>query len=117
MKKGVLFRLSVCLFILGFFMISYIEKQNRITELRIHIPKILRDFKSMQEEIVRLRYEIDHFESPDHLMELARSSEFSHLKHPFTRDVLMVANGDFIVQEKVGLSSKVIASRKPYSCK
>ena len=39
---------------------------------------------------MRLQYEIDLFESPQHLMELARRSEFSHLKHPTAREIVQL---------------------------
>lgn len=93
MKKDLLIRIGLCVLVFGFLLFSYIEKQNRLTRLRMEVPELVKEIGQIQEEIARLHYEIDRFESPTHLMELARSYEFSHLKHPFMDDVLSVSEG------------------------
>jgi hypothetical protein len=80
-------RIFFCILLVGITLYAYIAKQNEMTELRLAIPVLTREVKSIQEENNRLRYEIDHFESPIHLMELLRKPEFSHLKYPYDRDV------------------------------
>lgn len=72
---------------------GYIEKQNELTELRLAIPSLAKEVKSLQEENIRLTYEIEHFESPIHLMELMRKPEFSHLKYPFLPDEIFLPQG------------------------
>jgi hypothetical protein len=69
---------------------TYIDKHNELVELRLLIPQVSKDLKAIQEENMRLKYEIDRFESPIHLMELARKPEFSHLKYPQVSEVILL---------------------------
>jgi len=112
MHKGILIRIVICIFSFGFFLYSYIDKQNKLTELRILIPGLVKEIKTIDEENTRLQYEIDQFENPGHLIELARHSEFSHLKHPFIKDVLTVNEG-VAIQEKVEEQLEELAPVKP----
>lgn len=79
-------RCLVCIFTASLALFAYIEKQNELTELRLAIPMVAKDVKALQEENTRLKYEVDRFESPIHLMELMRKPEFSHLKFPYVKD-------------------------------
>jgi hypothetical protein len=60
------------------------------TELKIQLPELEKELAKIQEENKRLQYQIDHFEQPAHLIELAHRPEFSHLKHPVLREILTV---------------------------
>lgn len=80
----------LCILIAGFMLYFYIDKLNELTELRLAIPALAKEVKQIQEENIRLRYEIDQFESPIHLMELARKPEFSHLKYPSLDEVIIL---------------------------
>lgn len=86
-------RAIVCIFFFGFSLYSYVDKQNELTGLKLQIPKIAKEVKAVQETNARLLYEIDQFENPEHLMELARQKAFSHLKHPCLQEVLTVKEG------------------------
>lgn len=83
-------RLLFCICIAGLALFAFIEKQNELTALRLQIPALSKELKKIQEENIRLQYEIDQFESPIHLMELARKPEFGHLKHPFLKDIIIL---------------------------
>ena len=89
-SKYIYFRVFFSLALLGFAFWAYINEQNKLTALRLAIPALSKEVKKKQEEISRLHYEIDQFESPIHLMELARKAEFSHLKYPYVEDVLIL---------------------------
>lgn len=82
------FRLLICIAAAGMTLYLLTEKQNTLTELRIAIPSLTKEVRKLQEENRRLRYEIDRFENPVHLMQLARQPEFGHLKHP-SRDTVV----------------------------
>lgn len=69
---------------------AYIEKHNQLTELRLAIPAIVREVQKLQEENIRLQYEIEQFESPMHLMELARKPGFGHLKNPYLPEIIEI---------------------------
>lgn len=83
----------ICIFIVGITLYAYIEKQNLLTELRLKIPTLAKEVKQIQEENVRLKYEIDQFESPVHLIELSRKPEFSHLKYPQLDQIIILPEG------------------------
>ena len=99
MNKGLCIRSIICIIVLGICLYSYVNKQNSLTKLKLFLPEIQKQIAEIKEENERLKYEIDHFESPAHLMELARHPEFSHLKHPFVKDILTLEEG-VALQEK-----------------
>ncbi len=91
--KRLAFRLSICLIVFGACLYGHIEKQNQITSLRIQLPEVAKQLKILKQENTRLAYEIELFESPEHLMELARRNEFSHLKYPLVKEVFSMKGG------------------------
>ena len=88
-----LFRLTICTTIILALLLIYLDKQNELTKLKIMVPKVEKGIVLLKEENRRLKYEIEQFESPSHLMELARLPEFAHLRHPLVKDVLKVEEG------------------------
>lgn len=87
-------RVAFCIFIAGMTLYFYIDKQNELTELRLAIPVLAKEVKGINEENIRLRYEIDRFESPIHLIELLRKPEFSHLHYPYVKEILILPDVD-----------------------
>ena len=61
-----------------------------MTLLLIELPEMDQEIKLVREENKRLSYEIDEFQSPSNLIELAHRPEFSHLKHPLLKEILTV---------------------------
>lgn len=57
----------------------------------MHIPKLSKDLKQLQEEKVRLTFAIDQFENPQNLLKKIRLPEFSHLKYPFSQEVVTLS--------------------------
>lgn len=96
--KGLLVKLGVCLGMFGGCLYSYLDGQNRVTELKIQLPEMEKQVAVLCEENRRLAYEIERFESPTHLIELAHRPEFRHLKHPLLREILTVPEA-FAVNE------------------
>lgn len=88
--KELLFRLGFCLGVLGLCLYSYLNTQNQLTHLKIRLPDVEKEVKLIQEENRRLAYEIDLFENPAHLIELAHYPEYAHLKHPLLKEILTV---------------------------
>jgi len=68
----------------------YIHNQNQLTEMRREIPLLQRQVKKIREENRSLQYEKDRFESPLHLMELARKPEYGHLRYPSLNEVIIL---------------------------
>jgi len=87
---GLLLRLWLCIFIAGFSLYRTIDKLNELTELRLSIPVLAKEVQEIREKNMELLYEIEQFESPVHLLELARKPEFGHLKHPPLNEVIII---------------------------
>lgn len=102
MKISTTIKIFFCIFISSFTIYLYIAKQNELTELRLEIPVLGKEVKRIQEENIHLQYEINQFESPIHLMELARKPEFSHLKYPSLDKILILKEGISPVSEVSG---------------
>jgi len=90
MNVGIFTRVFLCILTLGICLYAYINKQNQITELRLHIPTLSQELQVIQQKNTRLQFEIDQFENPLHLMELARCPQFSHLKHPLVNEIITI---------------------------
>lgn len=90
MNKGLLIRLLICVFVLGSFLYTYIDKQNDLTELKMEIPKLMSSLNILEEENAHLRFEIERLENPARLMQLLREKEFSHLHYPYADEVIVI---------------------------
>jgi len=88
MNSGLFIRVLFCIAIVGVFLYVHILKQNTITELRLQIPQAAKELEAIKQENVRLRFEMDQFESPQHLMELSSQPQFSHLKYPLLNEII-----------------------------
>lgn len=94
MNKGIFFRIFLCILFLGFCLYSYLDLQNGITQLRIQIPELMGELRRIEEENTHLHYEIERFESPENLMYLAKSKEYSHLRYPHCSEVISMKQAD-----------------------
>lgn len=108
MNASWVWRSAVCISAFGLFLYAYIDKQNAVMQLRIKIPSLVKEIRAIEEENTKLQYEIDQFENPNHLMELARHNEFSHLKHPLITDILTVSEGAAL-HKASGLDDELLA--------
>lgn len=92
MKTASDFRIKMLLmiFVAGVTLYLHIDQNNSLRAMQLAIPQLEKEVKRLQKENERLKYEIDRFESPLHLMELLRNPEFSHLKFPLEKDVLIL---------------------------
>ena len=90
MTQGLLFRLLICIFVLGGLLYLYVDKQNDLTELKMQVPKLVRQLRELEEENAQLTFEIERLENPERLMELIRQPEYSHLKQPFVNEVVVI---------------------------
>jgi len=83
-------QLFLCILITGLCLYIYIDRQNQLTELKIALPSLAKEVKTLQEENDRLQYQINQFESPLHLIKLSRQPEFGHLKYPYLDKILIL---------------------------
>ena len=77
----------------------HLNQQNDLTHLKMDCSLREAELEQIQEENRRLAYQVEQFESPNNLFELARRPEFSHLKHPALQEILTV-------QEEIALNAK-----------
>ena len=101
-------QILVCIGLTGGLLYTYVDRQNEITKLRLAIPQVAKAVKEIQEKNTRLQYQIDQFESPEHLMRLALRAEFAHLRYPTYKEVLTLNQGQ-VLPLIVGGSAELIA--------
>lgn len=77
----------------------YIDKQNELIELRIKVRALNKELREIHENNISLQYEVDQFESPVHLMELAQEPAFGHLKFPYTKDIIILGKEPLSLHE------------------
>lgn len=83
-------QIGVCFAVFGFCLYSYLDEQNSLTKLKMQLPEKEKEIRMIQEEMNRLSYQVDQFENPTHLIELAHLPEYAHLKHPILKEILTV---------------------------
>ena len=106
----ILGRILVCIAAFGVFVYAYIDKQNAVTKRRLEIPVIAKEIRELKETNARLQYEIDLFESPEHLMQLASHNEFCHLKQPLLKEILTMEEG-LALEVPAELTEEKVAAR------
>jgi len=77
--------------LLGFFTYSYLDRQNDCTRLKIQIPQMSQEIADVREKNRAIQYQIECFERPGHLLEIA--SVYPHLKFPFMEEILILNEG------------------------
>lgn len=93
MNFRVLLQILCCLTVFTLYLYHMIQKQNRINYLSLQLPKLIKDVKALEEENLRLQFQVNCFESPDHLMWLVKQQEFTHLKMPLLQEVYTLPEG------------------------
>ena len=91
MRRIFFIQVFICACSCGGALYAYVKQQNDLTKVRIELPKLAREVRQLEEQNSRLRYEIERFENPKHLMELAKRPEFSYLKHPLIGEITVVS--------------------------
>jgi cell division protein FtsL len=87
---GLLARFFVCITFAALILYKSIDNQNDLTELQLAIPSLEKEVQDIREKNLELQYEIERFESPLHLMELARQPEYGHLKYPSINEIVIL---------------------------
>jgi hypothetical protein len=105
--KGFTLKLFFCLGVLSLCLYSYLNQQNRATDLKIRLPQLEKEIKLIREENCRLQYEIDRAENPMRLIELAHRPEFCNLKHPLMKEILHMHEGVALQSDSVSTGSNV----------
>lgn len=96
-------QILVCILVTGISIYLYIDHQNDLTQLKIALPSLAKEVKTLHEENERLQYQIDQFENPLHLIELSRQPEFGHLKYPSSDKIIVLPTANMnneVLKEK-----------------
>ncbi|SCA63030.1 Uncharacterized protein SCG7086_AH_00220 [Chlamydiales bacterium SCGC AG-110-P3] len=91
---GLIVRIFCCIVAFSMWIYAAIDYQNQLTALRMAIPSLAREVARIEEANNRIRYDIERFENPSHLMTLARQPRFGHLRYPYSRDVVVINRTD-----------------------
>lgn len=95
-------QIGLCIFFIGFFLFCYLDRQNKVTEYQLKIPKVQKEIERLSQENQNLKAKINHFEHPSQLMSLLKQKDFSHLDYYHDHDVVCMQQGkELIKQEKV----------------
>jgi len=108
MMKDWILKAGIVMMIFGYWLFSYMEKQNQLTKLKITIPALAAEVTSITEENARCQYEIDRFENPSTIIGFLAQPEYAGLKHPLVDEIFSMQTGLAIrdVIEGGGLDAK-----------
>jgi len=118
-QRKFLLKMGICLGVVSVVLYQHIEEQNQITALKIALPSAVKELRLLKEKATRLRYEIEQFESPEHLLILANKNEYSHLKYPLAKEVIAMNESSPVLEEDLTAPSRrfslpiTIASHAP----
>lgn len=90
MNRGLLLRLLICILAIGGFLYTYIDKQNDLTELKIKVPELAAELRTLEEDNAQLSLEIERLENPTRLIALLKEKEYSHLHYPYLNEVMVI---------------------------
>ncbi len=100
MNSKILVQILCCLTVFTFYLYHIIQKQNQINYLSLNLPKIVKELKTLEEENMRLRFQVNSFQSPDHLMQLVKEEQYTHLKMPLLKEVFTFQEGLALNQDQ-----------------
>lgn len=85
-----LFQLFLCLGGGAVCLYSYLQAQNDLVRIKMDIPLVEKELRSIREETQKLAYQVEQFQSPNQLMEKLNSPEFAHLRHPPMDEIIHI---------------------------
>jgi hypothetical protein len=85
-----LLKVGICLTAIALVAYRHVDEQNRITALRITLPKAVKEVRLLEEEVMHLRYQVEEFESPANLLSFAQRDRFAHLRYPSLHEFLVL---------------------------
>lgn len=99
LKIGQIF---VCVSLFVFFLLSYLDRQNKVVELQLKLPKIRKQIEKISQENQTLKRKINEFEHPSQLMSLLKEKKYEHLSNYLDQDIVCLSRAsELILEEKV----------------
>lgn len=93
-------QIFTCLSLFVIFLLSYLDRQNKVVELKLKIPKEQKEIERLVQENQVLRAKIDHLEHPLELMSFLKKKEFRHLSFYLDKDIVCLKAAPQIKKEK-----------------
>lgn len=93
MNKTLPIKILICFAAFTGYLYSVLQKQNKISKLSFKLPRLEKELRSIEEENIKLRYKLNAFTSPEHLLALLKQSEYSHLKFYTAPETLKMNSG------------------------
>jgi len=93
-------QIFLCIFIFGFFLFCYLDKQNRVTEYQLKIPKMLKECEKLAQENQALKAKINGFEQPMQLMNFLQDKKFAHLSFYVEDEVVCLKEQEPLKKEE-----------------
>ena len=90
LKKNFIFRLIFLCIIGSFCFYQYLDKQNKLTFYNIKLTRAEKAIFNIKQEMNHLQYEVNKFESPENLIKIMNSMDFSHMSYPLSNEVIFI---------------------------
>ena|SRR3989338_1810058 len=90
MNHKIIMRVGLLGSLFGCSLFSYLHTQNEVSKLKMELPMIAKEIESLYSENQKLKFEVECFENPLHLIELARQPQFSHMRFPMENEILSI---------------------------
>lgn len=87
---GFLVRLLICIVFCGILLFQTVHHYNKLTALRLEIPKLMYQLQELEGENIALQFEIACFENPHALLELSKDPRFAHLRYPIRGEIRVI---------------------------
>lgn len=79
MNKGPLGKILICVISFSVALCAYLNARNDVTSLMIELPRISHELSLIEEKNTILKFEVEKFENPSHLLNLLNTCEYAHL--------------------------------------
>ncbi len=93
MKLGGWLRLVFCFVFFSLCLFFYVHKQNELKKVKFRVSMLQKNLQVLEDDNRDLEYQNEKLENPARLMELVSLPQYNHLKHPLTRDILLIQEG------------------------
>ena len=77
-----IFKVLWCVFFFSILTYFYLDSQNQLIQRKFKLEPLISNVQKLKEQNRHLYYEIQSFESPSNLMELAKNDSYRHLTYP-----------------------------------
>ena len=103
MNKGLLGKILICTISFSAALCAYLNARNDVTKLMIELPRLSKELTLIEEQNTILRYKVEQFENPAHLLNLLKTAEYASLLSGGNSEIIAIKKE---VEEKVEQSQR-----------